>query len=202
MYDEQNMNEEHEQEKNHQEGLNGNLVPESNAMGEGEENIESFQKDHNLNSTNADTRQINDNSFHLDKIFEKVHQNPKFSQKENEFSQKIDDFIQQKIGKPISIFQKHTFLANKLLLLTTFFEFLFQRFDVVTLALSVIILLVEIGIFSHKHLYKWLFVLLGSLLLDAFVLIDVSPVSYIFNLIIFFIGREYLYGFRSRKYYF
>ena len=63
-------------------------------------------------------------------------------------------------------------------MLTTFTEFIFQRFDIVTLFLSFVILLIEIGIFTHKHIYKWLLVLLGSILLDALVLIDIPIVSY------------------------
>ena len=47
----------------------------------------------------------------------------------------------------------------------------------VTLFLCIAILFLELEIFSQKHLYKWLIVLLGSILLDALVLIDVSPVS-------------------------
>ena len=68
-------------------------------------------------------------------------------------------------------------MANKILLLSTFTEFLFQRFDIVTLFLSFVIILIELGVFTHKHMYKWLLVLLGSLLLDALVLLDISPVS-------------------------
>jgi hypothetical protein len=65
-------------------------------------------------------------------------------------------------------------------MLSTFIEFLFQRFDIVTLFLNLVIILIEIGIFSHKHIYKWLLVLLSSLLLDALVLLDISPVSKFF----------------------
>ena len=68
-------------------------------------------------------------------------------------------------------------MANKILLFLTFTEFLFQRFDIVTLFLNVVIILIELGVFSQKHLYKWLMVLIGSLLLDALVLLDISPVS-------------------------
>lgn len=68
-------------------------------------------------------------------------------------------------------------MLNKILLLITFTEFLFQRFDVVTLFLCLVVIFIELDIFSHKHLYKWLIVLISSLLLDALVLIDISPVS-------------------------
>ena len=109
------------------------------------------------------------------KVFE--HENPKFSEKEQQFSQKVDNFIKSKTGKSISAFPQYIFLVNKILMLTTFLEFLFQRFDIVTLFLNIVIILIEIGIFSHKHIYKWLMVLLTSILLDAFVLLDISPVS-------------------------
>ena len=51
-----------------------------------------------------------------------------------------------------------------------------------------VVVLIEIGVFTHKHLYKWLAVLICSLLLDALVLIDISPVSLI--LFIFQIYRQ------------
>ena len=68
-------------------------------------------------------------------------------------------------------------MANKILLLSTMTEFLFQRFDIVTLYLNLVIISIELGIFSQKHIYKWLLVLIGSLILDALVLLDISPVS-------------------------
>ena len=118
-----------------------------------------------------------DNSFHVDKLIEKIQNNPQFSQRENEFSQKIDDLLRSKTGRPFSAFSGYVFLANKILLITTFSEFLFQRFDIVTLFLNLVIIFIESGIFNQKHLYKWLMVLIGSLLLDALVLLDISPVS-------------------------
>ena len=72
-------------------------------------------------------------------------------------------------------------MFNKILFLTTFTEFLFQRFDIVTLFLCIVIILIEAKIFSHKHLYKWLIVLVSTLLLDALVLLDISPVRLILN---------------------
>ena len=68
-------------------------------------------------------------------------------------------------------------MINKILMLSAFTEFLFQRFDIVTLFLNFVIILIELDIFSHKHMYKWIMVLLGSLLLDALVILDISPVS-------------------------
>ena len=149
---------------NNQGGLGGNLVQESNVMGEGEDQFQTNQQASNEQQTR------DENSFHVDQFFENIQNNPNFSQKENEISKKLDEIFRAKTGKPF-------FLANKILLFLTFTEFLFQRFDIVTLFLNIVILLIEQGIFNQKHLYKWLMVLIGSLLLDAFVLLDISPVS-------------------------
>ena len=168
-------------------GLGGNLVPEGNVPEEGE-----FQNNSGANGLPPQTG--SDNSF--DKYISKIHDNPKFSEKEKEFSQKIDNFIRSKTGKPISAFSSYIFMANKILLLSTLTEFLFQRFDIVTLLLNFVIISVELGIFSNKHIYKWLFVLIGSLLLDALVLIDISPVSkniLLFNNYYIKIGWRYLF---------
>jgi hypothetical protein len=157
---------------NNQGGLGGNLVQENNMMAEGEDQFHSNQQPSN------DLQQTGDeNSFHVDQFFEKIQNNPNFSQKENEISQKLDEIFRAKTGKPFSAFSGYVFLANKILLFLTFTEFLFQRFDIVTLFLNIVIILIELGIFSQKHLYKWLMVLIGSLLLDALVLLDISPVS-------------------------
>ena len=176
-------------------GLGGNLVPEGNVPEEGE-----FQNNSGANGLPPQTG--SDNSF--DKYISKIHDNPKFSEKEKEFSQKIDNFIRSKTGKPISAFSSYIFMANKILLLSTLTEFLFQRFDIVTLLLNFVIISVELGIFSNKHIYKWLFVLIGSLLLDALVLIDISPVSkniLLFNNYYIKIGWRYLFRIWSWKYY-
>ena len=158
-------------ENKSQKGLEGNVIHDGNLLAEGEEMGGHFTtNDHS-------SKAIDDNSFHMDKCIEKIHENPKFSEKEREFSQKVDNFIKSKTGKSISAFPQYIFLVNKILMLTTFLEFLFQRFDIVTLFLNIVIILIEIGIFSHKHIYKWLMVLLTSILLDAFVLLDISPVS-------------------------
>ena len=73
-----------------------------------------------------------------------------------------------------------TFIVNKILFLTTFTEFIFQRFDIVTLFLTIAIIFIELQMFSEKHLYKWLLVLISTLILDALVILDISPVSYFF----------------------
>ena len=146
----------------------GNLVQEEE---------EQYQPDPNQDINDMDPQKADDNSFHVDQFIEKMQNNPQFSQKENEINQKIDDFIRSKTGKPFSAFSGYVFLANKILFLTTFTEFLFQRFDIVTLFLNIVIMFIELGIFNQKHLYKWLIVLIGSLLLDALVLLDISPVS-------------------------
>jgi hypothetical protein len=153
---------------NNQEGLGGNLVQESNVMAEGEDQFQSNQI--------ATQQTTNDNSFHVGEFIEKIQNNPNFSQRENEISQKLDEIFREKTGKPLSAFSGYVFLANKILLILTFTEFLFQRFDIVTLFLNIVIILIELGVFNQKHLYKWLIVLIGSLLLDALVLLDISPV--------------------------
>ena len=153
---------------NNQEGLGGNLVQESNILAEGEDQFQSNQM--------ATQQNTNDNSFHVGEFFEKIQNNPNFSQRENEISQKLDEIFKEKTGRPLSDFSGYVFLANKILLILTFTEFLFQRFDIVTLFLNIVIILIEFGIFNQKHMYKWLIVLIGSLLLDALVLLDISPV--------------------------
>ena len=162
----------------------GNLVQEGNLMADGEEMGDQFQSYPNEIATNVVPGQTkDDNSFHMDKYIEKFHEDPKFSEKEKELSLKLDNILRSKTGKSISALSGYIFMANKILMLSTFTEFLFQRFDIVTLFLSFVIILIELGIFTHKHMYKWLLVLLGSLLLDALVLLDISPVSYYnFNL--------------------
>ena len=153
---------------NNQKGLGGSLVQESNVLDAGEEQDKSNQI--------ATQQTTNDNSFHVGEFIEKIQNKPNFSQRENEISQKLDEIFREKTGKPLSAFSGYVFLANKILLILTFTEFLFQRFDIVTLFLNIVIILIELGVFNQKHLYKWLIVLIGSLLLDALVLLDISPV--------------------------
>lgn len=161
-------------------GLGNNLVPERNVP-------EGGDIQNNMGSNGLPAQTGSDNSF--DKYMANIHDNPKFSEKERQFSQKIDNFIRSKTGKPISAFSGYIFMANKILLLSTLTEFLFQRFDVITLLLNLVIIANELGIFSNKHIYKWLIVLIASLLLDALVLIDISPVSKILFLFKFFLNR-------------
>ena len=164
MYDNQG---ETRADNENQRGLGGNLVHEGNLLAEGEEIGGEFQTDpHPLSTNNFSGKAIDDNSFHMDKCIEKIHENPRFSEKEREFSQKVDNFIKSKTGKSISLsaFSGYVFLANKILLILTFTEFLFQRFDVITLFLNLVIIFIELGVFTHKHMYKWLLVLLISLL--------------------------------------
>ena len=159
-------------------GLGGNLVQEGNIMAEGEEIEGQYQPEQQYVTNEVPGQTVEDNnSFHVGQYIEKINQDPKFSEKEKQISQKVDDFIRSKTGKSISAYSGYIFMVNKILMLSTFTEFLFQRFDIVTLFLSIVIILIELGIFTHKHLYKWLLILVGSLLLDAFVLLDISPVS-------------------------
>lgn len=156
------------------EGLDKNLMNEGNNNLEGEQGQaqfhQSFPKEQNHQSAD-------DNSFHVDRMIDDFSRTENFNKREQEISNQIDQILQSKSGFSITSFTKNIFMLNKILLLITFAEFLFQRFDVVTLFLCIILILIESEIFSNKHFYKWLIVLIGSLLLDAFVLIDVSPVS-------------------------
>ena len=162
---------------NNQIGLGGNLVQEGNIMAEGEEMEGQYPQEQQYATNDMPEQTGEDNSFHVSQYIEKIHQDPKFSEKEQQISKKVDDFIKSKTGKSISAFSGYIFMVNKILMLSTFTEFLFQRFDIVTLFLCFVIILIEIGVFTHKHMYKWLIVLMASLLLDSLVLLDISPVS-------------------------
>ena len=162
---------------NNQIGLGGNLVQEGNIMAEGEDMEGQYQQDPQYGTKDVPSQAGNDNSFQVSQYIERIHQGEKFTEKEKEISKKVDDFIKSKTGKSFSAFSGYIFMVNKILMLSTFTEFLFQRFDIVTLFLCFVIILIELGIFTHKHMYKWLIVVLGSLLLDALVLLDITPVS-------------------------
>ena len=165
-----------EQEYNN-EGLGGNLVQEGSANYEGEQDQNQNKPDSNYNEEN-DNRQIpgSDHSFHMDKKFDDFTKGEKFGQRERTLNDQIDKILQGK-GFSLSKFAGWIFWINKILLLTTFTEFLFQRFDIVTLFPCIVVILIELEIFTHKHLYIWLVVLVFTIILDAFVLIDIAPVS-------------------------
>jgi hypothetical protein len=154
--------------------------------GEGEENQNQF---HQQNQNEQNHQSADDNSFHMDKKLDDLTSNDNFVQKEKAIRDKLDQILKEKSSFTLSSFVVHIFMLNKILLLITFTEFLFQRFDVVTLFLCLVVIFIELDIFSHKHLYKWLIVLISSILLDALVLIDISPVSNFYNIFIYFIGR-------------
>ena len=162
---------------NNQEGLGGNLVQEGNVLSEGEEQ---FQQNDQIATDTLPPKTVDDNSFNVGQYIENIQNNENFSKKEKEISEKIDQIFRTKTGKSFEDFSGYFFMANKLLLLTTFSEFLFQRFDIVGLFLNIVIIFIESGIFNKKHMYKWLLVLIGSLVLDALVLLDISPVSKIY----------------------
>ena len=170
-------------------GLGNNLVGEENLNYEGEPGENQYQQDPmNIAQNERPQNFGSENSFNVDKKFDDFIQNDNFAQQEQKINKQLDRILQEKSGFSISKVAGYTFMMNKILLLTTFTEFLFQRFDVVTLFLCIVVILIEIEIFTHKHLYKWLAVLICSLLLDALVLIDISPVSLI--LFIFQIFRQ------------
>ena len=159
-------------------GLGGNFVQEGNILAEGEEVVGQFQTDTQQFATNdLSPKSINDNNLNVNKYIEIIQDNLNISEKEKELSQKVDNFVKSKTGKTLSAFTDYIFLINKILMLSTFTEFLFQRFDIVTLFFIFALILIEIGVFSYNHTYKWLFVLLGSLVLDALVLLDIPIVS-------------------------
>ena len=154
--------------------------------GEREENQNQF---HQQNQNEQNHQSADDNSFHMDKKLDDLTSNDNFVQKEKAIRDKLDQILREKSSFTLSSFVAHIFMLNKILLLITFTEFLFQRFDVVTLFLCLVVIFIELDIFSHKHLYKWLIVLISSILLDALVLIDISPVSNFYNIFIYLIGR-------------
>ena len=148
--------------------------------GEREENQNQF---HQQNQNEQNHQSADDNSFHMDKKLDDLTSNDNFVQKEKAIRDKLDQILKEKSSFTLSSFVVHIFMLNKILLLITFTEFLFQRFDVVTLFLCLVVIFIELDIFSHKHLYKWLIVLISSILLDALVLIDISPVSNFYNIL-------------------
>ena len=175
MYDNQGQP---ELDNENQMGLGGNYVREGNILADGEEVIGQFQTDTQQFATNdLSPKSFNNNSI-LPNYIEKIHDNLNINEKEKELSQKVDNFIQSKTGKTFSAFSGYIFLVNKILMLSTFSEFLFQRFDIVTLFFTFSLIFIEIGVFNYDHIYKWLFILLGSLILDALVLLDIPIVSY------------------------
>ena len=108
---------------------------------------------------------------------QRIYENPKFSEQEEKIRYQLDNILKSKTGNSFSTFSGYIFMVNKILMLSPFIEFLFQRFDIITLFLNFVIILIELDIFSHKHMYKWLMALLGSLLLNSLVILDISPVN-------------------------
>ena len=151
----------------------GNQNFEGDGEGENDQNQNQFQQHFQIEQNQPSP---DDNSFHMDKRLDDLTSNDNFAQKEKAVRDKLDQILKEKSSFTLSSFVAHIFMLNKILLLITFTEFLFQRFDVVTLFLCLVVIFIELDIFSHKHLYKWLIVLISSLLLDALVLIDISPV--------------------------
>jgi len=165
-------------------------IENQNFEGEGEREREENQNQfHQQNQNEQNHQSRDDNSFHMDKKLDELTSNDNFVQKEKAIRDKLDQILREKSSFTLSSFVAHIFMLNKILLLITFTEFLFQRFDVVTLFLCLVVIFIELDIFSHKHLYKWLIVLISSILLDALVLIDISPVSNFYNIFIYLIGR-------------
>ena len=159
-------------------GDTGRDFNDNNENFEVDQSQEQFQQNSNQISPPENIQnQSNDNSFHLSNKIDTMFQNETFNQKVNGISQQLENIFNEKLGYNLSKLDGKYFAINKILLLTTFTEFLFQRFDIVTLFLCIVIIFIELEIFTNKHLYKWLIVLVSSLLLDALVLLDIAPVS-------------------------
>lgn len=165
-------------------GLNSNLVLEDKIKS----NADFVQSGTVDDVNNANT--LDENSLHLDNFIEKIPQNRKFREKEAEYTHKIEDFIVSKTGNSNikSSWNKIVYVFNYFLIFSTFIEFLFQRYDVPTLCLCFIIFFIKLGIFSYRHLYKWFFYLLVTVLLDLFVFIDIFPVSIFFINFFIYLG--------------
>ena len=177
MYNSEENRDETGRNYNMNPGLGGNLVQEGSQGYEGDQIQEQYGQNPNEQNSNENLPETkNDSSFHVSKMIDDFSKNKAFEQKEKKLRDGVDNFLQGK-GYSISTFANYTFMANKILFLTTFTEFLFQRFDIVTLFLCIVIIFIEAKIFSNKHLYKWLIVLVSTFLLDALVLLDISPVS-------------------------
>ena len=162
-------------------GFEGKFVQEGSEQYQNEQGDEQFQQEQNQISPNEKLQPIgSDHSFHLDKKIDNFTKNENFNKKEKDISNKLDEIFQNKTGKSITTLKGFTFIVNKILFLTTFTEFIFQIFDIVTLFLTIAIIFIELQMFSEKHLYNWLLVLISTLILDALVILDISPVSYFF----------------------
>lgn len=128
-----------------------------------------------MGETNADQ-----NSFHLDKKFEDLENNPKYMQKEEEYTKKIEDLINNKAGKYkiTSNWPKVVFICNYILLGTILLIGLMDRFDIIGLTMNFVLFFVQIRFFSSKHMYKWAAVMVCSIAIDVLVFLDILFVSY------------------------
>ena len=78
-------------------GLGGNLVQEGNIMAEGEEIEGQYQPEQQYVTNEVPGQTVEDNnSFHVGQYIEKINQDPKFSEKEKQISQKVDILLDQK----------------------------------------------------------------------------------------------------------
>lgn len=119
------------------------------------------------------------NSFHLDKAFENLENNPKYMQKEEEYTKKIEDLINNKAGKYniTSNWPKVTFICNYILLGTILLIGLNDRFDIVGLTMNFVIFFLQLKLFSPKHMYKWAAIMACSIAIDILVFLDILFVS-------------------------
>ena len=166
---------------NNEQDLGGQFVQEGSEQYQNEQGYGQFQPEQNQMAQNEKLQPMgSDHSFHLDKKIDNLAKNETFNKREKEISEKLDKILQDKTGKSITTLKGYIFIINKILFLTTFTEFIFQRFDIVTLFLTIAVIFIELQIFSEKHLYKWLLVLISTFILDALVILDITPVSYFF----------------------
>lgn len=140
-----------------------------------------FNNNNNENDNQGQTG-YNENSLQLDKVFDKNLENPKFVEKEAEYSKKIEDMINERAGKYniTSNWPKVVYIGNKILMGMILFASLLDRFDVVGLTVCFVIFFLEIGFFDPRHLYKWVALMICSIAIDVLVFLDILFVSFIF----------------------
>lgn len=145
-------------------------------------NYDFTNNNQNIEGDVPGTTGYDQNSLQLDKVFDKNLANPNYIEKEAEYTKKIEDLIDQKTGnnKITSNWPKITYFFNKILLGTILFEGLLDRFDIVGLTMCFVIFFIEINFYHQKHLYKWVAVLICSVIIDVLVFLDILFVSFLF----------------------
>ena len=110
----------------------------------------------------------------------KLTANETFNAKEQDYTDKLGSILDKASGKNLSSKPvKLTYLVNKILFLTVIFCLFLDRCDFVGLFCVAGIFFTEINLCNKKYLYKWLLLLVFSLLLDIFSFLDI--LRYIFS---------------------